>query len=1282
MSYNISLLKIPYLRQKVDAVLAFANLDPAGHSGKALMHALETFPRDDLYQTSADDLYKVCTGIMSLLERPRLRLFMRKDHLGHFINAFVFVPRDRYNSKIHAIFGSILTESFGGKIHNFTIKLSDDDTLVRLIFILQRSAEEYNIDPNIEWVENQLLNAIRNWLDDLEREIKESWGNIEGIYLFEKYSDAFLAGYRESFTPSEALYDIIKLEQMHSDKDIDISLYHNIGDADNMARLKLYQGRKPIALSDCVPMIEQMGWRVEEEHPFMIIPFVEGDDVMRWIRVFHLVDEKNTKVNINDIKDLFKECFIKVCMSEAESDGFNQLVLRAALNYREVIMLRALAKYLRQACLPFSLEYMSATLVNNIEVVRHLANLFNVRFNPDAFDNMKKRNKQFNSVLDDLNLALNKVDNLDDDRILRHFLNLIECTERTNFYQKVDGEFKNYVSFKFNSRLIKDLPQPRPLVEIWVYSARIEGVHLRFGRVARGGLRWSDRREDFRTEVLGLVKAQQVKNTVIVPVGSKGGFYAKQLPSPSDRSAFMAEGIASYRTFLCGMLDLTDNVKANEIVHPENVICYDENDPYLVVAADKGTASFSDYANDVSNEYNFWLGDAFASGGSQGYDHKKMAITARGAWESVKRSFRELKYNIQTDPFTVTGIGDMSGDVFGNGMLLSRQIKLVAAFNHIHIFIDPTPDPETSFKERERLFNLPQSTWRDYDETLISQGGNIYDRKAKVIKLTPEIQKLIGIKTSSLSPNELINHLLRAQVDLLWFGGIGTYVKAKNETSTDVGDRANDAIRVNGEDLKCRVIGEGGNLGMTQLGRIEYSLNKGLCNTDAVDNSAGVDCSDHEVNIKVLLGLVMEDGKLGEQQRNTLLSEMTDNVANLVLKDNYLQTQSVSCSVNNVRDDLDMYGRMMRRLEKQKRLNRALEFLPSDKQIIQRAKEHAFLTRPELSVLMAYAKMGLYDDLLASDLIDDSFFETELIRYFPDLLQTVYLDKIRLHQLRREIIATVVSNSLVNRMGALFINQVMEVSDAEPALIARAYSVSREVFDARSFWTSTEALDNLVLTKVQIEIFDVVYRLLHNSSLWFIRNQSIYSHKLVDVVTMFRDGINEFAELLDIILDSDDKKVMKANVTKLTKQNIPEEFAKKVAKVPFLYGVLDIVRVVNETGHSIKDVAFVYFLIGRRLSLNWFRDVIETIPVTTYWERLSIQILMNNFVTIHYNLTRKIIEKSQEGHSAADLCQQWCDENEGHIAIFDQTVNELRNKNIEINLAMLINIEHRLEMLI
>jgi len=1089
-AYQESPRRIPLLRGKVQSVLERAGFPPDSHDAKALTEILESYPRDSLFQIGSEQLFEIAMGILGLGERQRLRLFVRSDPLDRFIECLVLIPRDRFNTQNRERVGALLTEAFGGSHLDWSLQLSES-VLVRVHYIV-RCPQGVPGDVDLKALERRLARAIRAWTDDLRAALLEELGEERASRAFRRYEAAFPPAYRDDRPAEEALADIARLDELASTDGPIISLYRPRGGMPKAVRCKLYSS-SGVALSDVLPTFEHMGARVVDERPYAISP---ADSDTLWIYDFGLRCEVE---DLERAREPFEEAFLAVCRGELEDDGLGALVLEAGLTGREITVLRAAARYLRQAGIPFSDAYMERTLIGHPDIARLLVKLFVARFDPDKTDTeMAERLGRA------IEMAIDSIPSLDEDRILRSFLSVVWAILRTNYF-RTEGpgpaedlaehaRRRSFLSFKLDPTKIPLLPLPRPRFEIFVYSPRVEGVHLRGGRVARGGLRWSDRPEDFRTEILGLMKAQMVKNALIVPVGSKGGFVVKRPPSEGGREALLQEGVACYRTFLSGLLDLTDNVEqSGEVVGPPQVVRYDEDDPYLVVAADKGTAAFSDIANAVSGDYGFWLGDAFASGGSKGYDHKAMGITARGAWESVKRHFRELGTDIQTTDFTVVGIGDMSGDVFGNGMLLSPHIRLVAAFNHMHVFLDPDPDPAPSFAERKRLFELPRSAWSDYDHGLISEGGGIYPRTAKSIPISAQAKETLAIEADELAPAELISAILRAPVDLLWNGGIGTYVKASDEAHADAGDKANDAVRVDGAELRCRVVGEGGNLGFTQQGRIEYSLKGGpeeeggRINTDAIDNVAGVNCSDHEVNIKILLGSLVSADEMSEDQRNELLVEMTDAVAERVLYGSYTQTQALSLAVAQAEPMVDVHARLIRHLEQVAGLNRELEFLPSDEAIGDRKAAHKGLVAPELAVAMAYCKIHTYSELLESDLPEDAYLAHDLERYFPSPLPERYSEHMREHRLRREIIATVVANQLVDRAGTTFVFRLGEETGAPASLLARGYAVAREVFDMRPFWEQVEALDNRVAAATQLEMLIEARRLVERATRWLVR---------------------------------------------------------------------------------------------------------------------------------------------------------------------------------------------------
>jgi glutamate dehydrogenase len=1032
-----------------------------------------------------------------------------------------------------------------------------------------------------------------------------------------------------------AVADIARIEELATSDEPMTSLYRPLEAPEGIVRLKLFSSGD-VLLSDVLPTLEHLGARVADERPYEITPFGRGSN---WIYDFGLQADPE---NIERVRDLMHDAFLGVWRGELEDDRLNGLVLAATLTGRQVSIIRAVAKYLRQGGIGFSDAYIERTVLAHAGIARLLVELFNARLDPDRADrNLAER------VATEIEEALDAVPSLDEDRILRAFLSVVRAIVRTNAFQTgADGNPHVSLAFKLDSAQIPVLPLPRPQFEIFVYSPRVEAVHLRGGKVARGGIRWSDRREDFRTEVLGLMKAQMVKNALIVPVGAKGGFVLKRPPSEGGREALQKEAIACYRTFLSGMLDLTDNIVEGQVVAPERVIRYDEDDPYLVVAADKGTATFSDIANEVSASYGFWLGDAFASGGSQGYDHKQMGITARGAWESVKRHFRELGHDIQTTDFTAVGIGDMSGDVFGNGMLLSRHTKLIAAFNHLHVFIDPDPDPQRTFEERKRLFELPRSAWSDYDESVISEGGGVFARSAKSITLSPQAQEALGIESEKLTPTELIQAVLEAPVDLLFNGGIGTYVKASTETHADVGDKATDALRVDARALRCKVVGEGGNLGLTQRARIEYALTGGpdhkggRINTDAIDNVAGVNTSDHEVNIKILLDGLVADGDLTEKQRNELLADMTSAVGERVLHGSYTQTQAISLALAQAAPMIDVHARLIRHLEQNAGLNRKLEFLPSDETIDERKAAHQGLMAPELSVIMAYQKIHLYQQLLASDLPEDGFLAHDLERYFPSPLPERYGEQMRHHRLKREIIATVVANQLVDRAGTTFAFRLTEETGAVAAVLARAYAAAREVLDMRSYWDAVEQLDNRVSAATQLEMLIEARRLVERSTRWLVRANP-YEVSIAHTIRRFQPGSELLASALPDALEGADRETFDERVGELEQWGVPPELAHRAAGMQPMLALFDIVEVAAVTERDPEDVLKVYFRLGSRLELNWLRERITELPRANRWQALARSVMRDDLFNLYREVTRKVLDTAGAGTDASAAIEAW-----------------------------------------
>jgi len=1260
-AYNRNTQDIPLLRQKTERVLAKSGLPAAGHAAKALQNIFEFYPRDSLFQINESELFDISMGILGLQERQQIKLFTRRDNYGRFYSCLVYVPRDRYNREVRIRIQNIFLEAFNGTDVEFNTYFSDS-VLARIHYLIQT-------EPGVELgitnkeLEKKIIDAARSWQDDLRDALIEKFGEEKGNRYFRRYSNAFPSGYQDDFPARAAAFDIERTESTLESGELGISLYRPLLDTDGGVRLKLYSKDNAVSPSDALPVIENMGLKVLTERPYDL-HLRDGEVV--WIHEYCLVHSHGKAIDPDRSGESFQEAFGSIWRGDAENDGFNRLVLGAGLSWRETAILRAYCKYLRQIRIRYSEAYMVDSLATNPNMAGRLVNLFHAYFDPALVDNFEAGSAELLKFIDE---RLEAVANLDEDRILRSFLNVIQSTIRTNYYQTdSEGKPRSYMSFKIDPARITRMPDPRPMFEIFVYSPRTEAVHLRGGRVARGGLRWSDRREDFRTEVLGLVKAQIVKNAVIVPVGSKGGFVVKQPPPGGDREALMQEVVDCYKTFISGMLDVTDNLCGNDVIPPSDVVRHDGDDPYLVIAADKGTATLSDIANQVAIEYGYWLGDAFASGGSIGYDHKKMGITARGAWESVKRHFRELGVDIQSTPFTVIGIGDMAGDVFGNGMLLSPHIKLVGAFNHEHIFLDPDPDPAVSFAERQRLFDLPRSAWIDYDSTIISPGGGIFPRSAKSITLTPEVQSILRIKADKMTPSELINAMLKAPIDLLWNGGIGTYVKAATEGHDEVGDRSNDTVRVNGKELRCRVIGEGGNLGMTQLGRVEFSRNGGYCYTDSIDNSAGVDTSDHEVNIKILLDSLVRDGDMTAKQRHQLLTEMEDEVAQLVLRDNYGQTQAISVAAAHAPTLLPEHARFIRSLERRGRLDRGLEFLPDEEAIAERQANHQGLTRPELAILLSYSKIQLYDRLIQSDVPEDPFLHNDLGSYFPKVLSERYLGPMSQHKLRREIVATHITNSMVNRVGPTFAFRLSEVSGVDYGDIARAYTAARQIFGLRSTWKRIEELDNVVPAQTQIQMLMDAGGLIERATLWLLRNRRA-PIDIAKTVDFFEDGVAELIASLPKPLAAENRLRLKKRAKKLVADGVPTALATEVAGFVSMSSALDIVDVAKTTDRKIVDVASIYFMLGAKLEFLWLRDQVADLPVRNKWHSLAKSSVRSDLHNQQRELTADVLRTDDSGRPQT-IVDKWVTQNQSAYDRFTQLIAELKGLS-QVDFAML-----------
>jgi len=1246
---------VPLVRQKVEAVLTRSGLKRDSHSGKSLRHVLETLPREELFQSNEDELFQAVTGILELRQRAQTRLFVRRDRYGRFFTCMVFVPRERFNTAVRERIEALLRDALHGKELDSTV-LMGDAALARLHVVVRPPVGEH-ISYDLPALEEAVIGIVRNWQDEVRDLLVRKLGPHQGVVLANRYARAMPPGYVDEVAPAVAAGDIEALATLEGDA-IRMSLYAH---ADGSLRFKVIHSGEPIPLSEALPMLENMGVRMLAEHVYSL----EGQERPLTIHDFEIKPKQPLSFELEHVRGRFERAFEALWRGQAESDGFNNLVLFAQADWRQVAVLRGYCKYLQQVGIAFSQTYMEATLNRYPAIAGVLIELFHAKFDPrreqlsadelararedlrremtalipaatraahpELVDAMvgcldQPRAAQEQVLNEAMRTLLDDVASLDDERIVKSYLDVIGATLRTSFFQQWDGQHRPYVSFKFDSHRVPDAPKPVPYREIFVYSPRVEGVHLRFGPVARGGLRWSDRREDFRTEVLGLVKAQMVKNTVIVPVGSKGGFYVKNPPEGGDRDAQLAEGIACYRLFIAGLLDITDNLIEGKVVPPHDVVRHDRDDPYLVVAADKGTATFSDIANAISVAHGFWLGDAFASGGSNGYDHKAMGITAKGAWESVKRHFRALGRDSQTQDFTCVGVGDMSGDVFGNGMLLSRHIRLVAAFDHRHVFLDPNPEAERSFVERERMFKLPRSSWEDYDKSLISAGGGVYPRSAKSIPVSPEVRAVLGIKSdvTQLAPTELLSAILKAPVDLLWNGGIGTYVKASAESHADVGDRANNALRVNGAELRCKVVGEGGNLGFTQKGRIEAAQHGVLLNTDFIDNSAGVDTSDHEVNIKILLGDAVQRGELTEEGRNDLLRAMTDEVGALVLWDNYRQNQAITLMEHQSIKRLGSMAHFIRTLEAEGLLDRQVENLPTDAELTERKTRGHGLTRPELSVLLSYDKIKLYQQLLESDVPEDPYLSKELMRYFPEPLHGPYAEHMQRHRLKREIIATAVTNSTINRMGATFMMRMQEDTGHGPAAIAKAYTAAREILDARELWAQIEVLDSQVAEATQIDAIMQIWSLLRHMTRWLL-NRPGGALDIAANVERYHQHVSDLRQALPGALTDTGRGDFDSSQEKWEGLGLPSELAVRLARLPEIRAALDMVEVAQQSGAPIAKVANVFYELGEALDLEWLRGQIEALPVEGHWHAQARGSLLDELNHQHRALALQVL---------------------------------------------------------
>ena len=1235
--YSQSVAAIPVLRRKVEQVFARAAL-PFGHGagfaadshdGRALAHVLETYPRDELFRLSVAELAELAIGIVGMGQRRRVRLFVSRDHQGCFVSCLVYLPRDRYTTQVRVQIVDALQRAFGGSDVDYTA-LVTESVMARLHVVVSTANGAPDVD--VTALETELGRLVRDWIDDLRDALVEARGEERGLDGFRDWMHAFPAAYQFDVSAHIAVADLAILEGLEVAGDLEIRLVPPVDG--QVARIKLYRSGSALVLSDVMPLLEHLGVTVVDERPYAI---AAPDGRPRWIYSFGVRAVEGDPLSDPDVQTRVADVFLGVWAGTIESDGLNRLVLGAGLTARDVVIVRALCQYLRQAGVRFTDAYLADTLAANPEAVRLTVALFHARLDPDRARDPADEVAQ---ITIDLGHAIDAVASLDADRILRSLSHLVLAIVRTNAYLPRD-----YLAVKLDPALLEFLPAPRPHHEIWVAAPSVEGVHLRAGDIARGGIRWSDRREDFRTEVLGLMKAQTVKNAVIVPVGAKGGFVVKRLPAlrsgtePADRAAVQAAVQAGYRTFIRGLLDLTDTLVDGRCVAPAGVVRHDGDDPYLVVAADKGTGSFSDIANELAAEYGYWLGDAFASGGSAGFDHKEMGITSRGAWISVEAHFRSLGLDADTAPLTVVGIGDMSGDVFGNGLLRSRHVRLVAAFDHRHVFVDPDPDPELSFAERQRLFELPTSSWADYDPARLSIGAGIYERNAKSVALSPEARRALGVEAETLTPDELVSAVLRAPVDLLWNGGIGTFVKATTESDLDVGDRTNDAVRIDAPDLRCQVVAEGGNLGFTQRARVEFALGGGHINTDAIDNSAGVDCSDHEVNIKILLQRAIATGLLDAAARDALLVHMTDAVADLVLADNVAQANALEIAAVEAAALVGVHARQMDRLEQTAGLDRALEALPSVKVLQERHAAGQGLTSPELAVLLAYTKLELQRALVASDVPDDPYLDDDFVAYFPPDLRSGYDAALASHPLRREIVATVTANAVVNRAGISFLSRLTDETGMPLPLLARAHVIARDVYDATATWSAIDALDLACSVAIQDEMFLTVRRLVERAARWLVRHGDGLA--LGPTIDEFRPGVRAVVAELPALLSGTATAALTTEIDRLRTLGVPEDLAGRVAGSEAAVAALPAAELAARLGTDPLVVARMQFVVNDRLALDRLRDHVAALPRVDRWQTEARAALRDDLSESQHALTEAIARDTDAATAPDDRVEAW-----------------------------------------
>ncbi|GAA4821530.1 glutamate dehydrogenase [Marinicella pacifica] len=1293
---NTSPAEIPYIKTKIKQLIKQFDFEANSHSEKMLIHIIDSFPRDEVMQSNTKELFYAIYQSLAIQEKVTTQVIARVDKFGRYASFMIYVPRDLFNTKVRHKIQDLVTRAVDGVEVEYAVSI-DDSHYARLYLVI-RDVQQFD-DTLLAQLKQDVIEEVKTWEDQLRMVLIERFGMEQAQNLISKFKGAFPVAYTEDVSPRVASYDVEHANKLENDEDLRVSLYMPRVKHQGEFRFKVFRFNKTMPLSEVLPDLENLGLQVVSERPY---EWRLADGRVIWVQDFDLNLASGAALKLELVRERFHSTFAKVSRNQLSSNPLNKLVILGGLNWRQIYFINGLVKYLLQTGLPYSRDYIVKALVNQPHISRWLVELFTIRLSPalDQLDAAEIREyfkvfkQKFGDQLNHLNIKLNdnqqacvdkyfrsrkldresladkvekainallvSVKSQDEDRIIRYVMETIRAILRTNFFQKDDtDQFKPAMSIKINSAAISFLPKPVPFREIFVYSPDVEAIHLRMGEVARGGLRWSDRYEDFRTEVLGLTKAQHVKNSIIVPVGSKGGFVVKNLPQ-GDRDTVMAEVKRCYQIFIGSMLDITDNIVNEKVAHPDNVVRYDGDDPYLVVAADKGTATFSDIANAISTERGFWLGDAFASGGSAGYDHKGMGITARGAWESVKRHFREMGIDSQKQDFSVVGIGDMGGDVFGNGMLLSKHICLKAAFNHMHIFLDPNPDSASSWKERKRLFEMPRSTWDDYDKKLISKGGGVYSRFDKAIPLSTEVKEWLKLKQDDIAPQELIKKLLQSEVDLIWNGGIGTYVKSSEETHADVGDSANNILRVNGAELRCRVFGEGGNLGMTQRGRIEYAKTGGRCNADFIDNSAGVDCSDHEVNIKILLQQIMKDGGMDLAARNDLLKDMTDEVSRLVLTNNYRQNKILSFMLHVSAERIGAKAHLIKTLENKGLLDREIEYLPSEAALKTRQQNGEGLYSPELCVVLSYSKIDLYKQLLASEVLDDPWLADVMVHYFPKQLQSVDAKYLQNHQLKREIIGTVLTSQIIDRMGATFMMRMNEDTGADVSAIALAYFLVVELFDLNNLWQALDDHDSVVSAEEQLKALKAIWSFVRQSVRWVLNNIG-HSLDLQAQLEQLQSGVNQFVTNFDQHITPADVQLYQREKKNLTDNGFHKNIAQQLAALPYIKAALDVVKVANDEQVTVKSAADMFFPLGQYLNLVWLNSMVEKLPVDSHWHVHARGDLRDDLSEHHAQLTAALIRRYGTKKSAQTVMDQWLHDQQKMVNNMKQLMTNIKS---------------------